>query len=85
MLPIIQWTSSIAALCWAPLADPYIPSYLGGCDREDHVYRPACANSLQDSIFKIIREEWTRGMAQVVEHLLSILSQTPIPTERERE
>jgi hypothetical protein len=43
------------------------PSYSGGRDQEDHVSKPALANSLQDPILKkTLQKNRTGGVAQGV-------------------
>jgi hypothetical protein len=43
---------------------------LGGLNQEDCGSRSPWTNSFQDPIFKITRTKWTRGVAEVTEHLL---------------
>jgi hypothetical protein len=60
-----------AKVNWRLVTHAYNPSYLGGWAQEDRGSRPAQAKSSQDPpISKITREKWTRGLAQVVEHLV---------------
>jgi hypothetical protein len=62
-------------------------SNLGGWGLEDHNWRPAWANSLQDLISKITRTKWTEGVAQAVEHLLckhKALSSNSSPTKEKK-
>jgi hypothetical protein len=53
----------------APVAHSYNPSFLGGWDWEDHSSRPTQENSLRDTISKMARAKWTRGVTEAVECL----------------
>jgi hypothetical protein len=67
------------------VAHAYNPNYLGSRDQEDYGSKPAHTNNFQDSISKITREEWTGGVAQVVECLLckcKVLNSNPSPTKK---
>jgi hypothetical protein len=57
-------------LSWEPVTHSYNPSYLASWDREDHSSRLVQANSSQDPVSKITREEWNGGVAKAVECLL---------------
>jgi hypothetical protein len=46
------------------------PSYVGDWDSEYQSLRPARENSSQVPISKIKRAKWSRGVTQVVEHLV---------------
>jgi hypothetical protein len=58
------------ALSQVLMAHTCNPSYLGGWDQEDLGSRSDWANSLWDTISKIIRAKWTRAMVQVVKCLI---------------
>jgi hypothetical protein len=69
------------------VAQTYNPGYLGGRDQEDQSLRPAWANSLRNSISKIIRTKWTGHVPQEVECLLckcGALSSNPSPTKKRK-
>jgi hypothetical protein len=58
---------------------------LGGRNQDDHDLWPAWENDSQDPISKSTRAKWTRGMTQVVEHLLckpEVLSSNSSPTKK---
>jgi hypothetical protein len=68
-----------------PFLKPSHGSYLGDRDQEDRGLRPAWANSSQDSISKITRAKWTRGVAQATKHLIckcETLSSNPTSTKK---
>jgi hypothetical protein len=47
-------------------------SYLGSRDQEDHSSKPSRTDSSQDPILKNTNTKRVGGVAQVIEHLLSI-------------
>jgi hypothetical protein len=68
-----------------PVAHGYNARYLGSCDGENWVLRPARTNSSWDPISTIARAKWTGGVAQVVVHTLCMneaLSSNPSPTKK---
>jgi hypothetical protein len=55
--------------CQAVVAHNCNPSYLGGRDQEDHIWKPAQANSSRDLILEILNTKSIGRKAQVVERL----------------